>query len=46
LEPHHTETAQEIDIFANIERLAELQQKGILSPEEFAAKKAELLSRL
>ena len=23
-----------------------LQQKGILSPEEFAAKKAELLSRL
>jgi hypothetical protein len=46
LEPHHAETAQEIDIFANIERLAELQQKGILSPEEFAAKKAELLSRL
>jgi Short C-terminal domain len=29
-----------------IERLADLQQKGILSPEEFAAKKAELLSRL
>jgi Short C-terminal domain len=46
LEPHHAETAQEIDIFANIERLAELQQKGILSAEEFAAKKAELLSRL
>jgi hypothetical protein len=45
-EPHHAETAQEIDIFAKIERLAELQQKGILSPEEFAAKKAELLSRL
>jgi Short C-terminal domain len=33
-------------IFAKIERLADLQQKGILSPEEFAAKKAELLSRL
>jgi hypothetical protein len=26
--------------------IAELQQKGIVSPEEFAAKKAELLSRL
>jgi hypothetical protein len=36
----------EIDIFAKIERLADLQKKGILSPEEFAAKKAELLSRL
>ena len=46
LEPHPAETAQEIDIFAKIERLAKLQQKGILSPEEFAAKKAELLSRL
>jgi hypothetical protein len=32
--------------FAKIERLADLQQKGIVSPEEFAAKKAELLSRL
>ena len=37
---------QEADIFAKIERLADLQQKGILSPEEFAAKKSELLSRL
>jgi hypothetical protein len=46
LGPHDAETAQEVDIFAKIERLAELQQKGILSPEEFAAKKAELLSRL
>jgi hypothetical protein len=45
-EPNRGEAAQEIDIFAKIERLAELQQKGILSPEEFAAKKAELLSRL
>jgi hypothetical protein len=40
LEPHHAETAQEIDIIANIKQLAELQQKGILPPEEFAAKKA------
>ena len=45
-EPQSAETALEIDIFAKIERLADLQQKGILSPEEFAAKKAELLSRL
>jgi Short C-terminal domain len=35
-------TAQETDIFAKIERLADLHQKGILSPEEFATKKAEL----
>ena len=34
------------DIFASIEKLATLQSRGILSPEEFAAKKAELLSRL
>ncbi len=45
-EPYRGETAQDTDIFAKIERLADLQQKGILSPEEFAAKKAELLSRL
>ena len=29
-----------------IEQLAALRQKGILTDEEFAAKKAELLSRL
>jgi hypothetical protein len=46
LEADRAETAREIDIFAKIERLAELQQKGIVSPAEFAAKKAELLSRL
>jgi hypothetical protein len=34
------------DIVAMIERLAELRGKGILTEEEFAAKKAELLSRL
>jgi hypothetical protein len=44
--PSRAEPAQEADIFAKIERLAELQQKGILSQEEFAAKKAELLGRL
>jgi hypothetical protein len=36
----------EEDIFSKIERLAELRQKGVLSEEEFAAKKAELLGRL
>ena len=45
-EPYRAEATQETDIFVKIERLADLQQKGILSPEEFAAKKAELLSRL
>jgi hypothetical protein len=34
------------DILKTIERLAELRQKDILTEEEFAAKKAELLSRL
>ena len=34
------------DVFALIERLAELHAKGILSADEFAAKKTELLSRL
>jgi hypothetical protein len=34
------------DIVKTIERLAELRQKNILTEEEFAAKKAELLSRL
>lgn len=40
------ETAPLDDIFLKIERLADLLKKGILSEEEFAAKKAELLSRL
>jgi hypothetical protein len=34
------------DILATLERLAEIRHKGILSEEEFAAKKAELLRRL
>ena len=34
------------DIFALIERLADLHAKGILSAEEFSAKKTELLSRI
>lgn len=35
-----------VDILATIEKLAELHRKGILSDEEFATKKTELLSRL
>ena len=34
------------DTFGSIERLADLRAKGLLSDGEFAAKKAELLSRL
>jgi hypothetical protein len=45
-EPHQPDITQEMDLFAKIERLAELHKKGILSSEEFAAKKAELLARL
>lgn len=39
-------TAGSMDIPALLERLAELKQKGILTEEEFTAKKADLLSRL
>lgn len=39
-------SAAEGDIFSRIEKLAELQSRGILTMEEFAAKKAELLSRI
>jgi hypothetical protein len=34
------------DVFASIEKLAALRDKGILSEQEFAAKKSDLLSRL
>ena len=44
--PAVREEAQSEDIFIKIERLAELKQKGILSEEEFAEKKTELLARL
>jgi hypothetical protein len=40
------EAAPSDDVFFKIERLADLLKKGILSEEEFATKKAELLSRL
>lgn len=45
--PHAAPAAQSADaIFAMLERLAELHDKGILSTDEFATKKAELLARL
>ena len=39
-------TSSADDLFDKIERLAALRAKGILTEEEFAAKKAELLARL
>jgi len=39
-------SGQEADIFSAIERLADLRARGVLTDEEFANKKAELLSRL
>ncbi len=44
--PTGTGNTQEADIFAKIERLAELYDKKIISQEEFASKKSELLGRL
>ncbi|WP_437776115.1 SHOCT domain-containing protein [Sorangium sp. So ce1097] len=44
--PPRASSAQEADIFAAIERLADLRQKGIITEQEFAAKKTDLLSRL
>ena len=37
---------QSSDVFATIEKLADLRSKGVLSDDEFASKKAELLGRL
>ena len=39
-------SAAEGDLFATIERLAQLHDRGILSDEEYSKKKAELLARL
>jgi Short C-terminal domain len=44
--PRGGETGEETDIFVKIERLADLHRKGVLSEQEFSAKKAELLARL
>ncbi len=44
--PYRVSNGGELDIFAAIDKLADLRGKGILTEGEFAAKKAELLSRL
>jgi hypothetical protein len=44
--PKPQNSTDDTDIFNKIDRLAELFNKGILSNEEFSAKKSELLSRL
>ena len=44
--PPAAHPAPEDDIIAKIERLAGLRDRGILSEDEFQAKKAELLARL
>jgi Short C-terminal domain len=44
--PRAADTGEEADIFAKIERLADLHRKGALSEQEFSTKKAELLARL
>ena len=44
--PRSALPAEHEALFAAIERLADLQARGILSAEEFAAKKTDLLSRL
>jgi len=45
-QPPAATPASSDEIFKTLERLAELHQKGIVTAEEFAAKKAELLARL
>jgi hypothetical protein len=44
--PSSQNSSSHDDIFSALERLADLRQKNILTEQEFAAKKAELLSRL
>jgi len=45
-EPALSTPSSEHDVFAAIERLAELHVKGILTDDEYARKKSELLSCL
>lgn len=44
--PPPSNTSQQQDVFATIEKLADLRSKGVLDEAEFQAKKAELLGRL
>jgi hypothetical protein len=34
------------DVFTSLERLSDLRQKGVITDEEFEAKKREMLERL
>ena len=43
---HQAQTAQYEEITEQIRKLGELHDQGVLTDEEFNAKKAELLSRL
>jgi hypothetical protein len=45
-EPSFSPPAADSDVFAKIERLADLFQKGVLTEREFTAKKLELLSQI
>ena len=45
-EKRDTATAFDQDVFTAIEKLANLKAKGIISDEEFSAKKTELLNRV
>ena len=44
--PHNAADAGSADVFSAIERLAGLHAKGMLTDNEYSAKKAELLARL
>jgi len=44
--PLQTGSSAEADVFATLERLADLARKGVLTDAEYQAKKAELLARL
>lgn len=43
--PAAAPAAAQYDVVEELERLAALQQQGILTPEEFAAQKAKILAR-
>jgi Short C-terminal domain len=44
--PSNSAVSSPEDVIAILERLADLHQKGVLTEEEFTAKKAELLTRI
>jgi hypothetical protein len=44
--PSAAKSADESDVFELIRKLGELRDAGLVSPEEFETKKAELLARL